>query len=175
MFNAPIPGESLTTAPKQYPWERPPEFVDPEDAIQFYLNKLVDPSRMEGLMDALELGMTVKDTIEGLLRMGVANGLHTIDVSFIIAPVLHEFVVGFAQELGVDYDEGFEDKVQMKKDQEAKTYLKTKKRLEKMMAKGSGSMPKPSQATKEEYTKEDLMEPETVPQEESKGLLVRRK
>jgi hypothetical protein len=175
MFNAPIPGESLTTAPKKYPWERPPEFVDPEDTIQFYLNKLVKADAMEGIMDAIEVGMTIKDTVEGILRMGVANGLHTVDVSLIIAPVLHEFIVGFAKELGIEYDEGFEDKAKMSKEREAKTYLKTKLRLEKQMSKGKGKMPTPRQEVKEEYTKEDLMEPETIPQEEPKGLLVRRK
>lgn len=176
MFNAPIPGESLTTAPKQYPWERPPEFVDPEDALQFYLNKLNDPDRMEGMMDALEIGMTVKDLVEGLMRMGVANGMHTIDVGLIIAPVIHEFVVGFAKELGVEYDEGFENKEQMKKEREARTYIKTKKRLERQLAKGGKiEMPNASTTVKEEYTKEDLMEPEAVPQEQPKGLLARRK
>lgn len=175
MFNAPIPGESLTTAPKQYAWERPPEIVDPEYAIQFYLNKMVKPDVMEGLMDALEMGMTVKDLTEGMLRMGVSNGIHTIDAGLIIAPVIHEFVVSFAKELGIEYDEGFEDKEKMKKDREAKTYLKTKLRLEKQMSKGKGNVPTPRQEVKEEYTKEDLMEPEAIPQEEPKGLLVRRK
>ena len=28
MFDAPIPGQSLTTEPKNYPWERPPEMSD---------------------------------------------------------------------------------------------------------------------------------------------------
>lgn len=175
MFNAPIPGESLTTAPKQYAWERPPEIVDPEDAIQFYLNKMVKPDVMEGLMDALEMGMTVKDLTEGTLRMGVSNGMHTIDVGLIIAPVIHEFIVGFAKELGIEYDEGFEDKEKMKKDREAKTYLKTKLRLERQMAKGKGRVPTPRQEVKEEYTEEGIMEPEVQPQEEPKGLLVRRK
>ena len=27
MFNAPVPGESLTDEPRNYPWENPPELA----------------------------------------------------------------------------------------------------------------------------------------------------
>lgn len=177
MFNAPIPGQSLTTPPKQYAWERPPEMVDPEDVIEFYIGRMNKPEVMEGLMDALELDITVKDLTEGMLRTGVANGLHTIDVSLIVAPVIHDFIVGFADDLGIDYDEGFEDKAQKEKDQKAKTYIKTKKRVEKLMQRGAMEAPTPSKSTVESYEKEgDLMEPETMMQEEApKGFISRRK
>lgn len=174
-FDAPIPGESLTGAPKQYPWERPPEMNDPEEVIQFYLNKMVKPDVLEGLMDALEVDITVKDLTEGTLRMGVANGLHSIDVSLIIAPVIHEFIVSAAQELGIEYDEGFVDVKAKKKDEEAKRYLKAKKRLEKMALKGGGSVPKPSAETVEQYKEEDFQEvPEEPVKQAPKGLLERR-
>ena len=41
-FNAPIPGESLTTAPDmQKVWERPPQFTDEDDCMEnlFRINK----------------------------------------------------------------------------------------------------------------------------------------
>ena len=174
MFNAPIPGESLTKPPKQFPWERPPEKNDPEEVIQTYVRKLNEVDRMEGLMDALEVGFPLKDLVEGLLRTGVASGIHSIDVSLIVAPVLHDYIKSFADELGIEYDEGFEDKEQMKKDREARTYLKTKIMLEKRM-KGK-KIPKPSEATVEAY-EEDVMEPEVEePMVEAKpqGLIPRR-
>lgn len=177
MFNAPIPGESLTKPPKQYAWERPPEMVDPEDVLQYYLGRLVKPEVMEGIMDALELDMTIKDLTEGMLRMGVANGLHTIDVSLIVAPVIHDFIKSAADDLGVEYDEGWEDKVQVEKDRKAKTYIKTKKRMEKMMKRGDFKNATATQMTKDNYEEEgDLMEPETIPEEApSKGFIARRK
>lgn len=176
MFDAPIPGQSLTTAPKQYAWERPPEMVDPEDVIEFYINRMNKPEVMEGIMDALELDITVKDLTEGMLRTGVANGLHTIDVSLIVAPVIHDFIVGFADDLGVEYDEGFEDKVQKEKEQKAKTYIKTKKRMEKLMKRGAMEAPKASASTTQNYEEEgDLMEPEAIPEEAPRGLIARRK
>lgn len=172
MFNAPIPGESLTRPPKQYPWERPPKFVDPEEAVQFYLSKLNDPDQVEAMMDALELDVPVKVLVEGILRGGVANGMHTIDVSLLIAPVLHEFIVGYAQELNVPYDDGFEDKKAKQKARENITYLKTKHRLEKQMQNGRVTkLPDTAKVTEDNYTKEDLMEPTEVPS----GFMSRRK
>lgn len=176
MFNAPIPGQSLTTPPKQYAWERPPEMVDPEDVLEFYINRMNKPEVMEGIIDALELDFTVKDLTEGMLRMGVANGLHSIDVSLIVAPVIHDFIVGFAEDLGIEYDEGWEDKVQKEKEQKAKTYVKTKKRMEKLMKRGAMEAPKASKTTVENYEEEgDLMEPEVMQDEAPKGLIARRK
>jgi len=38
VFSAPIPGQSLTDTPKNYPWERPAEITDPREAIKFHLD-----------------------------------------------------------------------------------------------------------------------------------------
>jgi hypothetical protein len=46
---------------------------------------------------------------EGLLRGAVLDGRHSIDVSLIIAPVIHEFIKTTADRVGIDYDEGFPD------------------------------------------------------------------
>jgi hypothetical protein len=136
---------------------------DPEDVIQMYLMKLTEPKRMEGIMDALEIGMTVKNIVEGVLRVGVANGIHTVDVSLLTAPVLHDYIVGVADELGIDYDEGFEDKEAEKKAVENKTYLKTKVRLEKAMQKNKGA--KAQKSTVEAYEAAGPME--DAPMEEA--------
>lgn len=173
MFNAPIPGESLTKPPRSYPWERPPEMNDPEEVLQTYVRKLNEVDRMEGLMDALEVGFPLKDLVEGLIRTGVANGIHTIDVGMIIAPVIHDYIKSFADELEIEYDEGFEDKEQIQKERKARTYLKTKMMLEKKMK--AKKISKPSRETQEAYDEEPMEAEEMMPEEEMpKGLIARR-
>lgn len=173
MFNAPIPGESLTKPPRSYPWERPPEMNDPEEVLQTYVRKLNEVDRMEGLMDALEVGFPLKDLVEGLIRTGVANGIHTIDVGMIIAPVIHDYIKSFADELEIEYDEGFEDKEQIQKERKARTYLKTKMMLEKKMK--AKKISKPSPETQEAYDEEPMEAEEMMPEEEMpKGLIARR-
>ena len=131
MFSAPIPGQSLTGSPQQYPWERPPEMVDPEEVIQFYLSKLLKKEVTEGLMDSLELGIDIKTMTEGILRNGVAKGYHSIDNSLIVAPVIHEYIKTTADKLGVPYDEGFVDEAQKREEERSIRLAKVEHRLAK--------------------------------------------
>ena len=108
-FDRPIPGQSLTVEPRNAPYERPPEIVDPEDALMVHLTRLNDPEAIDDMMFFLESGVDIRTLTEGILRGAVLNGVHTIDVSLIIAPVIHQFIKSAADDLGVSYDEGFED------------------------------------------------------------------
>ena len=116
-FDAPIPGQSLTDTPHNYPWENPPEITDPEEAIQMYLTKMTEnPETLNSAFDMLEAGLTVRELTSGLLRVGVANGIHTIDVGLLIAPVIHQFIKVMAAESGVKFEDGFADKKISEKD-----------------------------------------------------------
>jgi hypothetical protein len=130
-LNAAIPGMSLTGTPKGRPHERPPQFTDPEDALQLHLANLSRPEVLESVFDALDMGMDVRTITEGVLRMGVAGGRHTTDVSLIIAPVIHEFIRSNADAAGVKFEDGF-DKPQNKEAKKAKTSMRTDRALEAM-------------------------------------------
>lgn len=165
MFQAPIPGESLTRPPKQFPWERPPEMTDPEQVMQFYIEKLTDAERMSAIMDALEIGMTVKDVTDGLVRVGVSEGMHTIDVGILVSPVIHHYIVSVAKALKVEYEDGFVDKKQQAEDQKKVMYLKTK--LAAVKGKELATEIKAKETTETEVT------PEVSPMP-TKGLIARR-
>ena len=57
----------------------------------------------------LGLGLDLVTLTEGLLRGAVAEGRHSIDVSLLIAPVIHEYIKGIADASGVEYNEGLDD------------------------------------------------------------------
>lgn len=184
-FEAPIPGQSLTGAPKAMPWERPPEIVDPEQALQHYLARLNGPQQVEDILDMLELEMDVKTLTEGLTRIGVAEGLHSIDVALIISPVIHEYIVSLADEAGIEYDEGLVDK--KAEEEKRKTITKAKKeqilnklRDERKGKKGSKA-PTPTDDLKMTVSEapmesgdEMVAETEAPVAEEIKGLMSRR-
>ena len=109
-FNRAIPGQSLTTPPKSAPYERPPQISDPLEAIDYHFEQLDDPKAVEELMFFLELGVDLSTLVEGVARKAVLDGIHSIDISLSIAPVIHEYIKGYADALDIDYDEGFEDK-----------------------------------------------------------------
>ena len=102
LLKAPIPGQSLTDEPKNYPWENPPEIVDPEEAIAMHMSKFNDPEVVDNMIDLLDLGFPVKALAESILTASVAAGWHTIDISLIIAPFMHEHIKSIAKEAGVN-------------------------------------------------------------------------
>ena len=108
-FNRAIPGQSLTTPPKSAPYERPPQISDPLEAIDYHLEQLDDPKAVEELMFFLELGIDLSTLVEGVARKAVLDGIHSIDISLSIAPVIHEYIKGYADAMDIDYDEGFEN------------------------------------------------------------------
>lgn len=163
-FEAPIPGQSLTDTPKNYLWENPPEISDPEEAIQMYLTKMTEnPDLLDDIFVLLEAGLTIKELTSGLLRTGVANGIHSIDLSLLIAPVVHQFIKVMAAESNVSFKDGFDDK-EVKEEKKKKTATQLAK-LEIF--------------ADEKETMENLQEMETPeveeePEEKPQGLMARR-
>jgi len=108
MFSAPIPGQSLTSEPKNSTWENPPQMSEPEEALLWHLGRFDNPKKTEAVVALLALGLDLVTMTEGLLRTAVADGRHSVDVSLIIAPVIHEYLKGIADTSGVDYEEGLD-------------------------------------------------------------------
>lgn len=109
MFSAPIPGQSLTSEPRNVPWENPPQFPDPESALLWHMDRLQEPEKIKAIGGLLTLGLDVVTLTEGLLRSAVLEGRHTIDVSLLIGPIIHEYIVGTADAAGIEYDEGMDE------------------------------------------------------------------
>ena len=164
LFDAPIPGQSLTSEPKNAPFERPPEIVNPEEALMVHLERLNDVDKMEAVVFAVDLGIDVQTLTKGILRSAVMEGIHSIDVSLIIAPAVHSFIASTLDAVGVDYDDGFEDKEEAKRTREASNKFRIKDML---MGKD----------TQEDMSEVKVVEEEEVPveeeQSEPKGLMAR--
>jgi|TARA_R110001583_G_scaffold76152_2_gene208823 hypothetical protein len=108
----PIPGQSIMREPGNAPYERPPEIQGKgavEKVLRGYMNHLNDAKVLEGAMGLLEQGMSVNTLVQGMLRGGVAGGVHNIDVSLIIEKTLADFIINIADTVGVDYTVGDEE------------------------------------------------------------------
>lgn len=165
MFNAPIPGMSLTGEPKKYPWERPPELTKAEDVANYYLDRLTEKDTMGKVLDTLAVGdLSLREVVEGLTRIGVSRGLHTIDAGILVAPLIHKTIKVVADGVGLEYDEGVVDKKAQEDYEKARKRTLTKKMLSKMKA---SDMPV-EDSIEEDMDEEPLME-------EPQGLVARRK
>ena len=105
-FNAPIPGQSLTGELGAKPWEQPPKLNTVEEAIEHYMTGLEDPEMQDGMLDAIEMEFPLTSIADIITKAGVMNGLHSIDVAMMTAPVLVEFMVSMAEEAGIPYEIG---------------------------------------------------------------------
>jgi hypothetical protein len=173
MINLPIPGQSLTDTPKNALYERPPQVTDPDEAIRIHLNRLTNPEVMEDIIFFLQIGTDIVSLVEGITRSAVMQGIHTVDMSLIVAPVLHEYIKQTADILEIEYDEGFEDKKGKQRKRYARNAVLAKKKMKEM-----GALPKEvaedvNLDAVEEQVQEEPMVEEQV-QEEPKGLMARK-
>lgn len=160
IFDRPIPGQSLTVEPKSTPYERPPEVTDPEQALQIHLAKLNNAKRMDSILTLLENDIDLVTVVEGITRNAVMSGIHSVDVSLIISPVIHEYIKTTADALGIEYDEGFD-----KDDSEYNSYV-----IDTSARRKVDSMSKETKKVVEQV--EDVREEAPV-KEPSRGLMAR--
>lgn len=168
ILDGPIPGQSLTAEPRNAPYERPPELTDPDDALMVHLDKLNDPEVMEGVTYLVQKGVDVRTITEGILRSAVMEGIHSLDVSLIVAPVIHDFIASTLDMLKMDYEHGL-----VNKEAEDSLRYKQNANLSKKVLSGEKDLGDPVEPTprpkREEQIEMDLDEPMPEP----KGLMAR--
>ena len=129
LTDRPIPGQSLTTPPRQFPYERPPDMVNPLEALDVHIERLNEKDNIADVMTALENGIDLVTLVEGILRSAVMAGVHGLDTSMIIAPHMHEFIKGEADFVGIDYEEGFVDKEATEKNEKRRLGAMVRKKM----------------------------------------------
>lgn len=74
IYDGAVGGESWTTAPSTAPWDRPPQFADPEQAMMFVFKRLSNPKFTKRLLSILEAGMPIDMLVENMLMQGFSTG-----------------------------------------------------------------------------------------------------
>lgn len=141
---APIPGMSLTREPGNAPYEQPPLYNTPEEAIAFYLEKLNDEEKLDDIVYAMGEGVPVELLVDGMTSVGAMEGYHSIDVKMIIMPILHEYLMSLAEASGIKAVE------QIGPSKEERMKERDKKRLKLSLQKAFESPVQISEESKEE-------------------------
>lgn len=94
-FSAPIPGESLTSEPKNMAFERPPEFTKLEDATEFVWHRLTQPRFAQQTFAQLEKGAPVEAVVRPILFGGFATGKWTPDLAMLMYPAVMMMIQRF--------------------------------------------------------------------------------
>jgi hypothetical protein len=109
VFNGPIPGESLTAEPGNYPWEQPPLHADPMDALEYHMEQLTDEAVTDNVLGMIDLGVPISVITSTMLRTAVMEGIHSVDVKMLLMPALTLQLKALAEVAGIDYKETMDD------------------------------------------------------------------
>jgi len=96
------PGHSLTDTPGKWPWERPPQFASPDDALDFVLDRLEDPMRRKDVMRMMVAGISVQEIVSQVAFKGFMQGYYSPDVAELIKPSIGVYLYKEALEEGFE-------------------------------------------------------------------------
>ena len=93
MFDGPIAGASLTEELGTEPNEKPPQFVIPDEALNYVLKSISSPDAFERIAIASKLDIPLELTARAIIFSGWALGKYSHDVmQLIYGPVLSEMM-----------------------------------------------------------------------------------
>lgn len=109
LLNGPIPGENYTTDTRNFPWHRPPQFTNMDDAIEYSIKYILDEERSDGYITLLEVGWSIVDITQMFIMGGIGRGLWTFDFGLLMAgPISHLFVI-MARGAEIKYELGIKN------------------------------------------------------------------
>jgi hypothetical protein len=101
----PIPGQSLTRDSEDpYPWETPPEFTNPREALDDIVGSIMQPEAMKNIVSALAQGGAVADIGTAILYAKFNEGKITPDVMMMLAEPVMYTIMAIGEEANIKYN-----------------------------------------------------------------------
>ena len=90
-FDFPIPGESLTSSPdNSKAWERPPEYVNEDKAMEALYLLLTDQDKLPSLINLIDSGTPIDEIAQVILYQGYTAGQYNPDLMLtMIEPTIY--------------------------------------------------------------------------------------
>ena len=83
-FDTPIPGQSLTDEPGNYPWEHPPQYTDVDEILDKMYDTLTKPTIARQLISMLDAGVPVEAIVRVITFGGFMEGKYNTYVGFTV-------------------------------------------------------------------------------------------
>ncbi len=97
------PGHSLTEDNSKWAWGKPPQIVDPEQALEVAIASLQRPKVRDEMFKLLYTGVSVEVMVEGYVLQAFHDGKFMPDVGMLIRPPLGMYIAHMAEEAGIPY------------------------------------------------------------------------
>lgn len=101
MFSFPIPGHSLTHEPKNMPWEKPPQFVKVDEAMNFLMNQILETHYLKQMLQLMSAGMSIEAITRTIIMTGFATGKWTPTLGMLLYKPLMLTLITIAKRAGL--------------------------------------------------------------------------
>ena len=103
LFDAPIPGQSLTNNPEQqYPWEGPPEFTGQKQLTEKIFLDLLKEDNLESVLNLMANKTPVMDIAQMLLMTGFQKGKMNPDMMLTQLEPTAYMLLALAEKAGIN-------------------------------------------------------------------------
>ena len=167
MFDGPIPGASLTEELGSEPNERPPQYVVPDEALQYVKEQVSTPEAFERILLAAELDIPIELVARAIVFSGWALGKYTHDVSMMIFGPVFGYMLDMLNEEGIEHI-ALADR---EEDPELEKAMLLLEEYQEFKNKNSTEEPESEEEEESEVVEEDEPEESEVPET---GLMGRR-
>jgi len=97
LFDAPVPGQSLTDEPGNYPWEHPPRHTNINEAAESIFQRITEEDAAMNMLAMLKSGVPVEAIVRILIFAGFTEGKWNPDLGILLAPIVMAMIVGIAK------------------------------------------------------------------------------
>ena len=108
-FDAPLPGANFTADTKNYSWHRPPDIINYDEAIDYYIQRMDEDKETEMISSMLQIDIHISTVVAGLLMQGISKGKIPIDLAILIAGPMARYIEIIAKSMDIKYEMGVDD------------------------------------------------------------------
>lgn len=101
VFSGPIPGQSFTHAPKSMPFQKPSQFPDLEDFVNFVMDQITETEHLKQLFTLAKTGISVEEFVRVILFAAFTGGQITPDVAMLAFKPLMLGVIALLHRAGI--------------------------------------------------------------------------
>ena len=178
-FTMPIPGENLTSNVKSWPWHKPPQYSNFDDAFEYFLEDvLADQDRITSAVIMSRNCFSALVLVQNLMIQAVGAGKISPDMALLQAGPVYKVLTTMLDALGEDFMTGYETAQELKEYAErwAKKEPKAKKKF-KLSTEQEAEMERITEEATAEVPKGGLMGAKSddtveIPMDMSRGGLV---
>lgn len=107
--DGPIPGANYTSDTRNWPWHRPPDITDTDEALEHVMEVLTETNAGMRYMSLIEAGTPLTTITDMIVTLGVGRGKFSIDFAILIAGPVTRMLEIMAKSYKIDYDLGIDE------------------------------------------------------------------